>query len=78
MYVWMSLFTVLLFYVLTPGIFLSLPKGGSKYMVAMVHALVFTLIFGLTQNAVWNYFYEGFGPTANPRNTAGPGPLPEP
>ena len=34
----------ILFFVLTPGILLSLPPGGSKYTVAFVHALVFGLI----------------------------------
>ena len=77
MHFWMSLFTAVLFYVLTPGIFLSLPKGGSKQTVAMVHALVFAVVFGLTHKAVWHYFYEGFA-TATPRNNPnGPAaPLP--
>lgn len=36
--------TALLFFVLTPGILLSLPPGGSKWTVAAVHAVVFTLV----------------------------------
>jgi hypothetical protein len=56
-----SLFVAALFYVLTPGIFLRLPPNGSKMMVAAVHAVVFAVVFGLTQKAVWAYFkYEGF------------------
>jgi hypothetical protein len=56
-----SLFVAALFYVLTPGIFLRLPPGGSKMVVAATHAVVFAVVFGLTQKAVWAYFkYEGF------------------
>jgi hypothetical protein len=46
------LYTALLFFVLTPGILLSLPPGGSKTVVALVHALVFALVFHLTHNIV--------------------------
>ena len=35
---------VILFFLLTPGILVSLPPGGDKYTVAFVHALVFGLI----------------------------------
>jgi hypothetical protein len=48
-----SLYVALLFFVLTPGILLSLPKGGSKFTVAGVHALVFGLIFHFTHKVVW-------------------------
>ena len=36
-----------LFYVLTPGILLSLPKGGSKQAVALTHAIVFVVVYYL-------------------------------
>lgn len=38
-----SLFAGLLFFILTPNILLRLPKNGTKYTVAAVHAAVFTL-----------------------------------
>jgi len=44
----MILFTGILFYVLTPGILLSLPSKGSKMVVAATHALVFALVYSLT------------------------------
>jgi hypothetical protein len=47
------LFSALLFFVLSPGILLRLPKNGDKYTVAGVHALVFALVFGLTHKFVW-------------------------
>ena len=48
-----SLYTALLFFILTPGILLSLPKGGSKLTVAAVHALVFALVYHFTHKVVW-------------------------
>jgi hypothetical protein len=54
-----------LFFVLTPGILLSLPPRGSKMMVAATHALVFALIYGLTHKMVWKFStsMEGMKPT---------------
>ncbi len=44
------LFIVLaaLFVVLTPGVLLRLPKNGSKMTVAVVHGLVFALVWSLS------------------------------
>ena len=57
----MSLFVAVLFFVLTPGVLLRLPTGGSKLMVAGVHALVFALVFGLTHKLAMDLLYkEGF------------------
>lgn len=57
----MTLFVAALFYVLTPGILLTLPKGGSKMMVAATHALVFAVVFSLVHKSVFHYLYpEGF------------------
>jgi len=36
--------TALLFFVLTPGILLSLPPGGSQMVVAATHAIVFAVV----------------------------------
>lgn len=47
------LFTAVLFFVLTPGILLRLPPGGSKITVAITHAVVFALVYYFTQKAVW-------------------------
>lgn len=67
----MILYVAALFFVLTPGVLLSLPKGGSKLMVAGVHALVFALVFHLTHKMAWNLSVqlEGFeeaGPNKKP------------
>ena len=41
------LFLAALFYVLTPGVFLSLPTGGSKQAMAITHAIVFAALYYL-------------------------------
>jgi len=49
----MSLYVAALFVALTPGVLLSLPKGGSRVTQAAVHGLVFALVFHLTYKMVW-------------------------
>jgi hypothetical protein len=59
----MTLFVIILFFLLTPGVLVSLPFHGSLYMKAMVHAVLFALIYHFTHKMVWNMFYgdaEGF------------------
>ena len=58
----MTLCLAVLFFVLTPGILLRLPKGGSKMMVAATHAVVFVLVFHLMHKLGWKA-YEGFSST---------------
>ncbi len=48
-----SIYAAILFFVLTPSILLRLPKNGSKFTVALVHAAVFGLLFWLTHKFVW-------------------------
>jgi len=49
----MFIYIFLLFVLLTPGILLSLPPKGSKWTVAIVHGLVFALVWCLTNKCVW-------------------------
>jgi hypothetical protein len=37
--------TVVLFYLLTPGMYLTLPEDGTKNTVAIVHAVIFTIVY---------------------------------
>lgn len=46
------LYIALLFFALVPGIFLSLPAKGTKFVVAGVHAVVFGIIFHFTHRIV--------------------------
>jgi len=56
----LAVFVAVLFFVLTPGILLSLPPGGSKVAVAATHAAVFGLVFYLSYKKVMSYLDEGF------------------
>ena len=53
----MFIFAAVLFFILTPGILLSLPPGGSKMMVAATHAVVFGLVFTLSHNMLMSMVY---------------------
>jgi hypothetical protein len=54
MNVYMTIYVALLFIVLTPGVLLSLPPGGSKLVVAATHGVVFALVYCLTKTYVMN------------------------
>jgi hypothetical protein len=49
----MFVYAFLLFFVLTPGVLLSLPPKSGKITVALTHALVFALIWVFTHKMVW-------------------------
>ena len=48
----MFLYLVVLFFVLTPGVLLRLPPGGSAMTVALTHAVVFALVWSFTHRLV--------------------------
>jgi hypothetical protein len=53
---YMSLYAAVLFFVLTPGVLLSLPPGGSRTTVALTHAVVFGVVWALTHRLVYKTF----------------------
>jgi len=53
----MFLYTALLFFLLTPGILLTLPPKGKKMTVALVHALVFGVVFALSHKTIMRLSY---------------------
>ena len=55
MHLLMLAFSTLLFFVLTPGILVTLPRRGSKVTVALTHAVIFALLYHLTHHAVWQF-----------------------
>lgn len=55
-----ALYLMVLFFILTPGVLLTLPSKGSVYLVALVHAIVFGIVYKLTHKMVYQYFNEGF------------------
>ena len=58
------IYTAFLFFVLTPGILLTIPKKSSKYMVALVHSLLFALVLYCANN-LFLHASEGFSSLCN-------------
>ena len=58
----MTVFTALLFVVLTPGILVTLPPKGKPLVVAITHGLLFAVIYAVSHKAVKVIVqkYEGF------------------
>ena len=50
-----TLFLAALFFVLTPGVLVSIPKSGSLRTKALVHALVFAVVFHLVHPFAMKY-----------------------
>ena len=55
----MLLYVAALFFVLTPGVLVSLPPKAGKLTVAVTHAVVFAVVYELTHKFVWRAL-EGF------------------
>jgi uncharacterized membrane protein len=49
---WSGLYAAALFFVLTPGVLLSLPPGGSRTTVALTHAVVVGVVWCFTHRLV--------------------------
>jgi hypothetical protein len=47
------IYAAILFFILTPGVLLTLPPNSTKLVVAMVHSLVFFLLFFFTYGLVY-------------------------
>jgi len=48
-----TIYIAVLFFLLTPGVLLSLPPKSSKLVVAGTHAVVFALVYHFTHKMVW-------------------------
>jgi hypothetical protein len=60
-------YVFLLFFVLTPGVLVTLPRKASKMVVAAVHAVIFALIWALTHKLVLRAVkVEGLIPQSHP------------
>ncbi len=59
------LYLVALFFVLTPGVLVSLPPGGKKMTVALAHAVLFAVVYQLTHKMVARAL-DGFDDMAAP------------
>ena len=52
-------FLIILFIALTPGVIISLPSEGSKLTIAVVHGIIFSIVWIFMQRLL-NKIYEGF------------------
>ncbi len=50
----MFVYLALIAFLFSPGVLVSLPPGGSSRTVAIVHALVISLVWALTHKMVYN------------------------
>ena len=53
MNIFVAIYSAVLFFVLSPGVFLRLPQNGSKMMVTAVHAALLGLVLYFTEKMVW-------------------------
>lgn len=60
MHIYMDLFVGILFLLLTPGVFFSLPKGIPFLYVALGHATLFAVLYHFLHKLVYKYVFEGF------------------
>ncbi len=56
-HIFMLLYIVFLFVLLTPGVLVSLPPRSSKLTTAFTHGLVFAAVFHFTYKLVWKTIY---------------------
>ena len=58
-----TIYSAILFFILTPNILVRLPPKSSKFVVAATHAVIFALVFHFTCKIVWkatSNMFEGF------------------
>jgi hypothetical protein len=48
-----TIYSAILFFVLTPGILVRLPPKSSNMVVTATHAVIFALVFHFTHKFVW-------------------------
>ena len=60
----MAIYCAILFFILSPGVLLRIPKNGSKFVVAGVHAIVFGVVAFFTCNFVSNFLKNIVSPPA--------------
>ena len=56
----MTIYAAILFFILTPNVLVSLPPKGSVLVVAMVHAIIFGIVFNFTKKPLYNFFLRKY------------------
>lgn len=76
-----ALFVFVLFFLLTPGILITLPRKSSKMTVALVHGLIFAVLLSISGHFFSKFeknVFEGLTPSADTRSNDRVGPLDKP
>lgn len=58
MHIYMLIYITLLFFILSPGVLITIPNIDSKVIPALVHSIVFTIVYYYTYKLVWEYIYS--------------------
>ena len=56
-HIWMSVYVACLFVLLTPGVVIRLPARSSILTMAMVHGVLFALVYHFSHKLVWSVTY---------------------
>ena len=51
--VFLTIYSMFLFFLLIPGNIIRLPLGGSKMIVGVTHAILFGLLWHFTSHFIW-------------------------
>jgi len=54
---YMALYAAALFFLLEPGVLVTLPPGGSRLVVNLTHALVFGVVWMATHRSVYRMLH---------------------
>jgi len=68
----LTIISAILFFILSPSVFVRLPKKGKKYTVAGAHAIIFTIVLFFFNTLLVFHNIEGFRegyPTQTPTKT---------
>jgi len=72
-----TIYSAILFFILTPNILVRLPPKSGKFVVAATHAVIFALILHFTCKIVYNAtssmfegFNEGIPPTLSSKSNS--------
>lgn len=67
----LGLFSIILFYLITPGILITMK--GNKYIIAIGHAILFSILFSILFYIVGTFGSKTIEKLSNPNTTACPG-----
>ena len=59
MRLYMLLYTILMFVLLTPGVLVTYPSTDAPIIIiALIHGFIFSILYRLTHKYIWQNYYE--------------------